>query len=56
MAPPLANDSRDLLCRAGEQWYLCDDSWVGAVPAAEVRRAQAFQLFYARADLAGQAL
>jgi hypothetical protein len=40
------------VCRADGQWYLCDDGWVGVVPAPQVRQAQAFQLFYARADLA----
>ena len=47
--------SRDIvLFRVGDEWYLCDDGWVGRAAAPEVRAAQAFQLFYARADLAAQ--
>lgn len=45
-----------VICRAGGEWYLCDDGWVGHVPASEVRTSQAFQLFYARTNLAAQPL
>jgi len=43
-------------CSAGGEWFLCDDGWVGRVPAPEVRSAQAFQLFYARTDLVARPL
>lgn len=43
-------------CSAGGEWFLCDDGWVGRVPAPEVRSAQAFQLFYARTDLVSRPL
>jgi ubiquitin carboxyl-terminal hydrolase 22/27/51 len=33
--------------RHGGAWFRCDDSWVTAVPAAEVAAAQAYLLFYA---------
>ena len=37
--------------RAGDRWFLCDDAWLGGCQAADVARAQAFQLFYMRGDL-----
>lgn len=33
-----------------DDWFMCDDGWVGSTDVSVVERAQAFQLFYKRRD------
>lgn len=34
-----------------DEWFLCDDSWIGSCETSAVENAQAFQLFYKRVDV-----